>query len=89
MSHVKDALLRGFSSLAIARTAEASNPPIGPYSSQRTHTGNNRPLLHAWTTLELTAGPTATRTGLAYLYELVPNYYAIAANQSTQAYPEG
>ena len=48
--------------LAIARTVEASNPPTDPYSSQRTHTGNNRPLLHAWTTLELTAGPTATRT---------------------------
>ena len=48
--------------LAIARTVEASNPPTDPYSSQRTHTGNNRPLLHAWTTLELTDGPTATWT---------------------------
>ena len=47
--------------LAIARTVEASNPPTDPYSSQMTHTGNNRPLLHAWTTLKSTAGPTAIR----------------------------
>ena len=53
---------RFLKSWPIARTVEASNPPTDPYSSQRTHTGNNRPLLHAWTTLELTAGPTATRT---------------------------
>jgi hypothetical protein len=37
----------------IANTREASNPPIDPYYSQRTHTRDNRRLLDAKNTLEL------------------------------------